>query len=431
MTKECGFYLNEFNNNTFLYNSLKRNNIESTVNFFTHFEDKSSYKKWLYPIYCDICLFDNYEFTLAKSRDFVEKNNGYYFFDLSIEAVPYNPIDSFLSQKFKTFHNMLEHYNVDPDKVYFVNANLVADQHYDDWRKKLNVNYRINNKLLTHQYSLSGFSDPFRTYFARNNLFQKNIDLIQNSIDQNIKRKYYFTCLMLRPRFHRTAIMLHLLDRNYFDKGIISYFGNEFGNKDAPTVETDILTYQLINQLESGKRLVACWDKLAEISPIMPDSTLNTIKQIGWCPKELGFFPRDFIEAATLNTRSYFEIVTETHFSDMSCLYITEKTLWAIVSLQPFILAGSPNTLQYLRDLGFQTFSPYINESYDSVVDPHLRLELILSEIDRLCAMSVDEIHQLYSELWPRLLHNYYHYFVKSKEIAKNEINRRILANII
>lgn len=430
MTKDCGFYLNESNKNTFFYDFLKRNTMESVVPSFSHFEEKSNYKKWLYPIYCDISLFDNYEVTLANSRDIVEKNNGYYFFDMSAEAIPYYPLDCYLSQKFKSFHAMLERHSIDPHKVYFVNANLVADKYYDDWRKKMNVRYRIENKLLTHQHSLSAFSDAFTKYFSKNDLFQKNITLAEDSINQNIKRNYYFTCLMLRPRFHRSAIMLHLMERGHLDKGIISYYGDQFGSKDAPTVETESLTYNLVNQLPSGKRLTSMWEKLKQRSPITIDTILPIIKEHGWTSKELGFFPRDFFEALTLSSRSYFEIVAETHFTDASCLYLTEKTLWAIVGLQPFIMVGSPFALQYLRDLGFQTFSPYINENYDSISDPNLRMEFIMAEIDRLCAMSIDEIHQLFCELWPRVLHNYHHYFSNSKTLATSEIQQRIYASI-
>ena len=54
-------------------------------------------------------------------------------------------------------------------------------------------------------------------------------------------------------------------------------------------------------------------------------------------------------------------------------------------------------------------------------------MELILTEIDKLCSLSQDAIHQLYSELWPRLLHNLYLYFKRSKEITKKEIKKRIL----
>lgn len=428
---DYGFYLNELNNNTFLWNALKRNNIENAVNYFHDLPQKNQYKKWLCPVYCDISLLDNYEFTLSKLHNTIEANQGFYFFDLCIEAIPYNPIDSYLSQKFKSFHQMLESHAINPEKVFFVHANLVGDKYYDDWRKKMGINYRIGNPILTHQYSLSGFSEPFKAYFGRNNLLQKNVELVEKSIQQNIKRKYHFTCLALRPRFHRTVVMLHLLERGHFQKGIISYFGEAFGNKSAVTVESNQLTYNMIKQLPSSERLLKVWLALEKIGTVAVDTTLTTIREKGWAPKELGFFPRPYFEdTSSLNARSYFEIVSETHFTNETCLYLTEKTIWAIVSLQPFILVGSPYTLRYLRELGFQTFSPYIDESYDEVCDPLQRIEFILKQIDYLCSLTLDQLHELYNALWPRLLHNYYHYFNHSQTLSVEEINKRILAPI-
>jgi len=427
-TRNIGFHINDFNKNTFLYNSLKNNNIHGVIDYFHALNEKKDYKKWLCPLFCDITLFDNYERTVKPLHKIIEKNHGHYFFDMSIEAIPYYPLDSYLSKKFQSFHHMLEHHAIDPHKVYFVSANLAGDTHYDSWRNKMGVKYRIANNIMTHQYSLGGFSEPFKQYFNKDNLFQNNLALCEKSVTQHAKRNYYFTCLMLRPRSHRTAIMLHLMERGHVDKGMVSYFGNEFGSKDAQTVETDELTYENISHLPSGKRLISQWDKLLKASPITIDSTLKSIKEHGWASF---FFPREFIEdTASLNKRSYFEIVTETHFTDDSCLYLTEKSIWPIVSLQPFITVGSPFTLKYLQDLGFQTFSPVIDETYDSIADPNLRMELIMKEIDRLCSMSLTEIHDLYCSLWPRLLHNYHHYFNKSKELAAEQIQQRILSFI-
>lgn len=426
----CGFHIDNLNSFTFLYDGLKKNNIAHAADYFSNINQCSQYTKWLYPIHCSLPYLDIYEKTIAPVRSHVEKYNGYYFFDISCEAITLAPLDSFLSQLFKSFHEMLEKNNINPKKVYFISANLAADRYYDDWLKNMNINYRIENPILTHHHALYFYSDSFKKYFTRDNLYQKLTALFVNSIQNNIKRKYHFTCLMLRPRTYRTAIMLHLLERGHLEKGIVSYFGNEFGGPETLTVDSESSRYEMIKDLKSGNRLVSMWDKLNQISPITIDATMNQIKQNGWAPEDLGFFPRDFMEDLTLNTKSYFEIVTETHFSDASCLYLTEKTWWPIVSFQPFIMVGSPFTLQYLRDLGFQTFSPFIDESYDAVVDPNLRIELIMAEIDRLCSMSIDELHELYCDMWPRLLYNFQLYIEKSKEIAIKEIRKRILTPI-
>jgi hypothetical protein len=54
----------------------------------------------------------------------------------------------------------------------------------------------------------------------------------------------------------------------------------------------------------------------------------------------------------------------------------------------PFILAAGPGSLALLKKYGFQTFSPYINETYDTVQDNDLRLSLIVDEMKRIQLLS-------------------------------------------
>ena len=38
-----------------------------------------------------------------------------------------------------------------------------------------------------------------------------------------------------------------------------------------------------------------------------------------------------------------------------------------------------------MRTLGYKSFAPHINESYDWIEDDELRLEAIMNEVERLC----------------------------------------------
>lgn len=72
------------------------------------------------------------------------------------------------------------------------------------------------------------------------------------------------------------------------------------------------------------------------------------------------------------------EVVLETLFDD-SRLHLTEKALRPIAMAQPFILAATHGSLEYLRSYGFKTFSSVWDESYDQIVDPKQRLDAIVS----------------------------------------------------
>jgi hypothetical protein len=70
---------------------------------------------------------------------------------------------------------------------------------------------------------------------------------------------------------------------------------------------------------------------------------------------------------------SSVEVVLETLFDD-SRWHLTEKTLRPIACAQPFILAATPGSLEYLRSYGFRTFDSVWDEGYDTIADPVARL---------------------------------------------------------
>ena len=88
----------------------------------------------------------------------------------------------------------------------------------------------------------------------------------------------------------------------------------------------------------------------------------------------------DSNSSADFNTNDYnstnIEVVLETLFDD-GRLHLTEKSLRPIACNQPFILAATHGSLDYLRSYGFKTFDSVWNESYDQIIDPEDRLTAI------------------------------------------------------
>ena len=70
---------------------------------------------------------------------------------------------------------------------------------------------------------------------------------------------------------------------------------------------------------------------------------------------------------------------------------ITEKTNKPVACCKPFIAFSTPYFLEDVRQLGFETFSPYIDESYDIEIDNQKRLNMIVDEIERITNLSADE----------------------------------------
>ena len=93
------------------------------------------------------------------------------------------------------------------------------------------------------------------------------------------------------------------------------------------------------------------------------------------------------------HVQTAISVVLETIFD--SRIHLTEKSLRPLACGHPFILAAGPGSLALLRKYGFQTFSPYINETYDTVQDNDLRLDHILEEMKRIQQLPDYEKSQL------------------------------------
>lgn len=85
-----------------------------------------------------------------------------------------------------------------------------------------------------------------------------------------------------------------------------------------------------------------------------------------------------------------FEVVLETLFDD-DRIQLTEKILRPIACGHPFILASTPGSLAYLKSYGFKTFDTVIDESYDSQMDPVIRLNLIVAAMKNIVAWTAEE----------------------------------------
>ena len=74
--------------------------------------------------------------------------------------------------------------------------------------------------------------------------------------------------------------------------------------------------------------------------------------------------------------------------------------------MQPMILVAEHGALEILKQRGFKTFSPWINESYDLAQDDYVRFNLIIEEIVRLNKLTHQELANMLLDMLPVLLHN-------------------------
>jgi hypothetical protein len=108
--------------------------------------------------------------------------------------------------------------------------------------------------------------------------------------------------------------------------------------------------------------------------------------------------------------RTQISVVLETEF-DTERIHLTEKILRAIACGHPFLLAAGPLSLQYLRDYGFKTFAPWIDETYDLEQNSLARLNKIVASMQKIQQLTGRERNEFLQEVRKIAQFNKQHFF--------------------
>ena len=113
-----------------------------------------------------------------------------------------------------------------------------------------------------------------------------------------------------------------------------------------------------------------------------------------------------------LYNETYFSVVTETFFfgkerPDEYGRFLSEKTFKPVAMKHPFIIASTPHFFVKFKELGYKSFSPWIDESYDDERDDAIRMMMIVKEIERLSNLSETELEEFLVAMREICDHNY------------------------
>jgi len=196
-----------------------------------------------------------------------------------------------------------------------------------------------------------------------------------------------FLCMNRAPRPHRRAIVCHLLRRGFIEDSLVSFHDDNHKDIHFDNPEMEV-----------------AWQELQRRQPLVIDRDL---------PLDFETYYRTNDAAVKLGDawpyrESCLSIVTETHFSN-DVLFISEKIWKPIRNCHPFLIVGTPGTLSHMRQLGFQTFAPAIDERYDSLLDNEERMQALTDVIDDFAALDKSRQLDLLEQLHPALTHNARH----------------------
>jgi len=209
-------------------------------------------------------------------------------------------------------------------------------------------------------------------------------DFIQS---ENIIREHHLLFKIRRPRTYRQALLYQMNQDKILEKADWSWLTKT--PYDEITVNSVRDRYNLSFDNESVKELYKTFPHPLKNEPT---GTFDTISS--WTDSQIESYKN-----------AYFYVCTETYTHG---LYksLTEKICKPMVNFMPFVFMSFPGALVVLRSLGFKTFSPFIDESYDDEPDESTRFNMIYKEIYRLSQMPKEEIHVWYWQMKDILIHN-------------------------
>jgi hypothetical protein len=255
--------------------------------------------------------------------------------------------------------------------------------------------------LLTNLYDAKSYCKKIAEQFNQPMLrifwytvFEQGLqnDLIHNvyTINNNDKspqtleiKKYHkkFLNFNRRWRLHRPFLVALLHSKKLLDYGYVSL---------GPCEAKDNWDYrwnELISYFQNDQSILnllqSCED-VKELPPLFLDTEELHINRAV-----------STVDTNQYYENSYFSVVSETTFFTKynynSFRFLSEKAFKPIAMKHPFILVSVPHSLEIFKIMGYKTFSPIINESYDLELDDGKRMLMILDEIDRLSKFNKQE----------------------------------------
>lgn len=229
--------------------------------------------------------------------------------------------------------------------------------------------------------------------------------------DKYIRKNKFISCNRTMSKPHRMGLAYLAFKYNLLNEGLFSFIQKQ--NKELIKNNLNVFVDDIDDNLIS---------KIERILPIELDTQFlleNQKTNFGVTNNKKEWY-----------LESYINIVTETFFG--TNVFLSEKIFKPISNLQPFIVLGDYKTLAELKNLGFKTFHPFIDESYDEEKNPKKRFQKIELELKKLKNKSIEEIHNWYYSIKDVLIYNrnhlksYYGYecYTPIFEKIKNDIEK-------
>ena len=298
--------------------------------------------------------------------------------------------------------------------------NSLEDKHWDHLRTDPTAKFVYENCNETFTYKLA---HDIKSIITEKNIHPAKIYMI---VMDEVHRKFIndrftelevygvnvgvFNDLLSKtvvPTSEETTHKFSMLSRNYrawrlhlyaalSDKDLLKNFRYSFYNimpyGDVKHYDRETMTADLVKQNVALSDRVVKW--LSAV-PYTLDAADNVLNKWGDATYE-AIMSADFHTLVeTHYDLSYYVPGYKEFNRALAPSSITEKTNKPIACGKPFIVFSTPYFLADLRSLGYETYAPFIDESYDTEEDNHKRLNMIVAEIERIVNLPTEQYHEL------------------------------------
>lgn len=310
---------------------------------------------------------------IAALHEIDTKNKS--FFIVNLHDITKHKNNNFTGRIKFLFKKALEICNNNDRKLFFViDAMHEAPTYKYDLKNfidKISVffNYSLENFIIfsgaLHQHGdLVNFAISLRIAFPHKKIFN-------NTNVLNLP-KTHFVSLVRLPKQFRVIATCEILDRNLL----------QYGSCSLGSVTNE--SYSVTNESYKDLMFEFAPEKYKPLLPLSIDGRIDSNDKA-----YKGFNKK--ISHAFINFVHESGYERELNNDYYNVPFITEK------SIKPFIWGQIPifltyyNTLDFLRNLGFDLFDDIINHSYDNERDPKKRITMVVDELEKICKWSIDE----------------------------------------
>ena len=275
------------------------------------------------------------------------------------------------------------------ENVLLLQGNIRNDYHSRNFGKaKLGTSHASMEQqvAIAHRYPIPRSSLSYESDYVK-----------VSDLDSSVVRpKRFLSWNRSMNRAHRLALMHEAIRNNWLEDSLFSF----------------LTTVHREPESEMAKLIDGTKEEIAQGVKTIIDMLPYEIDTQELTPQGKEGFQTNENNKKEYYLDTYLHITSETQFDNgvKWSPFLSEKTFRPILNLQPFIYLGNHNGLDEIRRLGFKTFHPYIDESYALEADPKTRLKMIVAEVNRFKAMSMEELHNWYYSLTDILIYNQQHF---------------------